>query len=204
MNKQTNKQPLGTSKKIILAFGLGFSALLLFVIVTAPTRPESTTINESSKEISMVGEKAPDFSLSDQNGNVVTLADYSGKSLIIFFTEGQMCYPSCWNQIASLGSNQKLNNDKVATVTVVTDTREMWDKPYQKMPEMLAETMLYDTTKKVANAYNVLYFPSSMHPGDLPGHTYVVIDANGFITNIKDDPQMGINDSWLEEKVNEL
>tara|TARA_B100001750_G_scaffold152332_1_gene122072 strand:+ start:57 stop:188 length:132 start_codon:yes stop_codon:yes gene_type:complete len=32
-----------------------------------------------------VGQKAPDFSLPDQNGNDVSLSDYSGKKVVLWF-----------------------------------------------------------------------------------------------------------------------
>ncbi len=204
MDDKKDKRRISNKRNWLLPLGLVLGALLLAVVVTSPKTPESTTFDKSSEEVSIIGQRAPDFSLLDQNGEAVTLADYSGKKLVLFFTEGQMCYPSCWNQIASLGNNPKLNNGDVATLTVVTDTRDMWDDPYQKKPEMLAERMVYDFSKVMSSAYDILYFPSSMHPGELPGHTYVVVDSDGVVRRIKDDPDMGINDSWLEEMVNQI
>ena len=32
-----------------------------------------------------VGQKAPDFSLPDQNGNDVSLSDFSGKKVVLWF-----------------------------------------------------------------------------------------------------------------------
>lgn len=32
-----------------------------------------------------VGKKAPDFKLSDEEGNVVRLSDFKGKRLVVFF-----------------------------------------------------------------------------------------------------------------------
>ena len=32
-----------------------------------------------------VGKKAPDFSLPDQNGNDVSLSDFSGKKVVLWF-----------------------------------------------------------------------------------------------------------------------
>ncbi len=204
MSEQTDEKQTRISKNWLLALGLAFGAVLLLFIVNSPTRPDSTTLDTSTKEFPMIGEKAPDFTLLDQEGSTVSLADYQGKNLVIFFNEGVMCYPSCWDQIASLGTNPKLNNDEVATLSMVIDTRDEWNGPYEKMPAMLTETMLFDTTKEVARAYDMLNFPSSMHPGDRPGHSYVVIDGDGVVRYIKDDPQMGINDPWLEEMVSQL
>lgn len=205
MSEQIEKPQTKTFKNWLLVLGLAFGAVLLIFVVNSPNRPDSTTLDASStEEFSMIGEKAPDFTLLDQDGATVSLTDYKGKNLVIFFNEGEMCYPSCWNQITSLGTNPKLNNDEVATLSMVIDTREQWNGPYEKMPEMLAETMLFDSTKEVSKAYDMLNFPSSMHPGDRPGHSYVVIDRAGVVRYIKDDPQMGINDPWLEEMVSQL
>jgi len=44
-----------------------------------------------------VGEPAPDFTLTSIDGETVRLSDYRGKNVVLFFNEGSMCYPVCWN-----------------------------------------------------------------------------------------------------------
>jgi peroxiredoxin Q/BCP len=51
-----------------------------------------------------VGEKAPDFSAKDQNGREVTLANYAGKRLVIYFYPKDNT-PGCTIQACNLRDN---------------------------------------------------------------------------------------------------
>src|SRR3989344_6244310 len=53
-----------------------------------------------------IGEQAPDFSLESIDGKTIKLSDYKGKNIVLFFTEGSMCYPSCWDQMSSFGNDE--------------------------------------------------------------------------------------------------
>lgn len=152
----------------------------------------------------LVGKPAPDFTLTEANGNQVSLASYRGRTTIVFFTEGLMCYPACWNQIAALGSDKDLNNGNVATVSIVNDMPNEWQMAVKKMPELGTEKMLFDTDKKVSAAYDMLYLASSMHRGERTGHTYVIIDKDGVVRDVWDDPQMGVRNAELKEKVSKI
>jgi hypothetical protein len=39
-----------------------------------------------------------------------------------------------------------------------------------------------------------------MHAGQLPGHSYVLIDKTGMVREVFDDPGMGINNDKIVEK----
>lgn len=54
-----------------------------------------------------VGTKAPDFSLSDQSGNTVSLSDYAGKNLIIVFYPKDQT-PGCTQQLCALRDDTEL------------------------------------------------------------------------------------------------
>jgi len=43
-----------------------------------------------------------------------------------------------------------------------------------------------------------------MHPGRLPGHTYVVVDTKGVVRFVKDDPSMGVNNDELASDLAQL
>jgi len=45
---------------------------------------------------------------------------------------------------------------------------------------------------------------SSMHRGQFPGHTYVLIDKQGIVRFIKDDVQMAVRNKELIAEVNKL
>ncbi len=143
-----------------------------------------------------VGQQAPDFTLTKQDGSKFKLSDYKNKTVILFFNEGAMCYPACWDQIASFGSDQRFNNEDVIAVSVVIDYKEKWDQIIRAQPKYGAGTILFDANTAVSRSYDVLNVPSSMHKGTNPGHTYFII-KNGIISYVMDDPNMALNNDKL-------
>ncbi len=52
-----------------------------------------------------VGDQAPDFALKNQNGDLVHLSDYRGKTVIVYFYPKAMT-PGCTTQACGLRDNQ--------------------------------------------------------------------------------------------------
>ena len=189
MNRNTWLVVIGSMVLIIL---LG----LLFV---------TTGDNSTSRGFdSWVGKQAPAFSLQDRNGKEVNLSDYRGKDVVLFFNEGVMCYPACWNQIAALGTDSELNNPKVATLSIVNDMPAEWRQVVDKMPEIGKEPVLFDSDSSVSKTYQVLNLPSSMHPGQKAGHTYFLVDVSGVIRWTLDDPQMAVRNKEILQQIKKL
>lgn len=147
-----------------------------------------------------VGQQAPDFTLTKQDGSKFKLSDYQDKTIVLFFNEGSMCYPQCWEQIASLGNDERFNTDDIISASIVIDTKEQWDKIIRSQPRYGAGNILFDSNKVVSDAYDVLNVPSSMHKGSYPGHTYIIV-KHGVITYILDDPKMALNNDVLASKL---
>lgn len=147
-----------------------------------------------------IGQKAPDFELESIDGTKFRLNDYRGKNIVLFFNEGARCYPACWDQIAQLGNDSRFNTENIAAFSIVTDTKNQWLNIVSKTPNMAKAKILFDTSRSVSKAYDVLYLNSPMHPGSLPGHTYLIIDKEGIIRYTLDDPNMAIaNDKLIKE-----
>ncbi len=147
-----------------------------------------------------IGQKAPDFELESIGGTNIKLSDYLGKNVVLFFNEGARCYPACWDQVAQLGEDPRFNTEDTVTFSIVTDTKNQWLNIVSKSPNMAKSKILFDTSRSVSKAYDVLYLNSPMHPGSLPGHTYLIIDKNGIIRYTLDDPNMAIaNDKLIKE-----
>ncbi len=72
------------------------------------------------------------------------------------------------------------------------------------MPELGDSTILLDLTKNVSKEYGALSLPSSMHKGQFPGHTYLIVDKEGVIRFIKDDPQMAVRNDELKVELEKL
>ena len=115
-----------------------------------------------------------------------------------------MCYPACWNQMAALGSDPKLNSDQVVSVSIVNDQAEEWMQAVDKMPELGKGTILLDTDKKISQMYDMLNLSSSMHKGGMPGHTYLILDEQGIVRYTLDDPQMGIQNEVLVTELTKI
>ena len=147
-----------------------------------------------------VGQKAPDFELESIDGTTVKLSDYLGKNIALFFNEGSMCYPACWNQMAELGNDPRFDTESIVALSIVTDPRSQWLDIVSKSTNLVKSKIIFDTSRSVSKAYDVLNLNSSMHPGSLPGHTYFIIDKEGTIRFTLDDPNMALaNDKLITE-----
>lgn len=162
---------------------------------------------DTSKAESLEGllnNPAPQFSLEDRDGNKYSSENLKGKNVVLFFNEGIMCYPACWGQMSSLGADSRFQGPDVVALSVVVDSKNDWISAIRKMPELEKATMVFDTQKSVSRAFNVLATPSSMHYGSLPGHTYVLIDKQGIVRFVYDDPRMAINNDLIFSEVQKL
>ncbi len=159
-----------------------------------------SSLADASVFSNLVSKSAPDFTLESYGGKRVSLNNLKGKNVVLFFSEGLMCYPACWNQIAAFGKDGRFNNENTIALTIVNDRKEEWKSAIDKMPELASAIVLFDTNRLVSKNYGVLSLPSSMHKGQLPGHSYVIIDKTGTIRFAKDDIQMTIaNDVLISE-----
>ena len=180
---------------------IGIIAILLIAGLTYRAYTQASSKIDFN---SAVGKQAPDFSLSDINGKTVTLSDYKGKNVVLFFNEGAMCYPSCWNQIAQLAEDSRFNNEDTVAFSIVVDTKDEWKRIMSQMPALSKASILFDTSKEVSTKYGVLAVPSSMHMGMMPGHTYIVVDKQGIIGYVFDDPSMGIRNDQIASEIEKL
>lgn len=152
----------------------------------------------------LIGQQAPDFALESYDGRKFVLSQLKGKTVVLFFSEGVMCYPACWDQIVAFGEDRRLNNESVVTLTIVNDKKDEWKQAVDEMPELGRAIVLLDTDRSVSRTYGVLSLPSSMHRGQLPGHTYLIVDSKGVIRYTKDDVQMAIRNGELVSAIAKL
>ena len=185
--------------------------IIIAVIITAsvayftlgtPKTPSHTS-SQPPQDVyaNLIGQPAPDFTLQSYNDTTVSLKSMRGKKLVLFFSEGIGCYPACWNQIAALGTDKELNNDQIATISIVPDAKEQWITATRRMPDLGKETLLLDSTFGVSQSYGMMNLESSMHKGVKPGHSYVIVDKNGIVRYTYDDPTMGIQNTLLKQEL---
>ena len=146
----------------------------------------------------------PQFSLRDRGGVEYSSENLKGKNVVLFFNEGLMCYPSCWNQIVALAQDKRFQNEDTVTLSVVTDNPNDWQRAVTKMPELGYAKVLFDSDRTVSRQLGMLTTNSSMHYGSLPGHSYILIDKQGIIRYVYDDPRMAINNNTVFDELQKL
>ena len=150
-----------------------------------------------------VGQKAPDFTLDDTEGNEVSLGSLSSRDVVLFFTEGFMCNP-CFTQLVALSADERLNNNETVSFSVVIGDQEKLHKILSNLPPLLPLKVLFDTDGNVSRLYDTVNLTSPMHKGLDNGHTYFVIDRQGVIRFAFDDPYMGVRNYLLATEIEKL
>lgn len=192
-----------TDKLIILIIAVISIAVLVGGVLLLNNGSSNSSISLTSLE-SLVGKPAPDFTLEDYNGKKITLSSFKGKNVVLFFSEGLMCYPACWDQIAAFGKDKEFQGKDTVALSIINDPRTDWKQAIDKMPELAPAKVLFDMNKFVSANYNTLSLPSSMHKGSLPGHTYVIVDKKGIIRYVYDDPTMAIRNQQILAEIKKL
>lgn len=196
---------MNTDKKIIIILVVITLLILVGGVFLLSNQSSSTNPTESAGTLNnLVGKPAPDFTLESYNGEKITLSSLKGKNVILFFNEGLACYPACWNQIAAFGTDKEFGNKNTVVLSIVNDRKDDWKGAVDKMPELAQATVLLDSDKKASESYNTLFLPSSMHKGQLSGHTYIIVDKDGIVRLVKDDPQMGTRNQELLTEISKF
>jgi len=129
------------------------------------------------------GDKAPDFSGIDQNGNTHTLNDYKGKKLVVFFYP-KADTPSCTNEACNLRDNySSLKAAGYELLGVSADSQKKQAKFAEKYK--LQFPLLADESHEVLNAFGV-WGPKKFMGREFDGihRTTFVIDENGVIEQV--------------------
>lgn len=100
-----------------------------------------------------VGDKAPEFSSKDQNGTPISLSDYSGKRVVIYFYPKDNT-PGCTTQACNLRDNyEAVQEERIVILGVSGDDEKAHVKFIKKFD--LPFTLLADTEKELINLYGV-------------------------------------------------
>ena len=133
-----------------------------------------------------VGDKAPNFSALDEQGNTISLSDYKGKKLIVFFYP-KANTPTCTVESCNLSDNYKMLTEKgyeVIGVSADSQKKQANFKKKFKFPYPL----IADEDKKVINAFGV-WGPKKFMGREFDGIHRItfVIDENGIIDKVIDN-----------------
>ena len=133
------------------------------------------------------GSKAPLFKAVDQNGKPISLADYKGKKVILYFYPKDDT-PTCTDQACNLRDNYAaLLKKGYSVIGVSTDSVKSHKKFEEK--HKLPFPLVSDEDKKIVDKYNLWGEKKIM------GHTYMgttrttfLIDEIGKIVKIIEKP----------------
>ncbi len=136
------------------------------------------------------GDKAPKFSASDQDGKTISLSDFSGKKLVLYFYPKDDT-PGCTAEACNLRDNYKMLLKKgYAVVGVSADEVKKHLKFIKKFS--LPFPLIADTEKELCTAYGVWGKKKFM------GREFMGIVRTTFIISEK-----GIIDEVIEKVDNE-
>lgn len=131
------------------------------------------------------GDKVPDFSVNNQDGEAVSLSDYKGKKLIVFFYP-KASTPGCTAEACNLTDNYKLLQDKgyeILGVSADSEKRQSNFKNKYNFPFPL----LADENKDVINAFGVWGLKKFMgREYDGIHRKTFLIDENGVVEHVID------------------
>ena len=100
-----------------------------------------------------VGDKAPDFKSKDQNGNAVSLKDFKGKKVILYFypeDDTPVCTVEACNFRDNFSMLKKKGYEIIGVSPNSVESHKKFEAKY-KLPFIL----LADEDKKIINAYGV-------------------------------------------------
>ncbi len=132
-----------------------------------------------------IGDKAPDFRVSNQDGEDTSLSDFSGKKLVLFFYPRDNT-PTCTKEACNLRDNyRELRAAGYEVLGISSDDKNSHNKFIDK--HQLPYHLLADTDKKMHQDYGT-WVEKSMYGRKYMGTARVtfVIDENGVITDIID------------------
>jgi peroxiredoxin len=127
----------------------------------------------SRPESSAAVHRAPAFTLPDTSGGQVSLSQYRGKNVVLYFSEGAGCQ-SCLVQMGEIERHARAFAARdVVVLPIVMNTR---DQITHDMAVNGVRTPFLLDDGTVSEEYGTL--GRGMHPG-LPGHSFVLIDKQG-------------------------
>ena len=147
------------------------------------------------------GAKAPDFTLCDQNGNNISLADFSGKTVILYFYPKDNT-PGCTRQACAFGdAYEEFRKKDIAVIGISKDSTESHRKFAEKYN--LPFILLADPELQVIKKYEVwqekkLYGKVSM--GVV--RTTFIINPDGSIAEIMRKVKPDTNAAEILKKLN--
>ena len=123
------------------------------------------------------GEKAPSFKAKDQNGNTISLQDFKGKKVVLYFYPEDDA-PTCTIEACNLRDNYTALQKKGLVVLGVSPDEEKKHKKFENKYD-LPFTLIADPTHTIIDKYGV------WGEKKLYGRTYMGLHRTTFLIDEK-------------------
>lgn len=127
-----------------------------------------------------VGDMAPDFTLTSQTGESVSLKDFQGKKSVVLYFYPKDDTPGCTAEACAFRDSYQVFKDAGAEVIGISSDTTQSHQQFVKKYD-LPFILLSDTENKVRQLYGV---PATLWI--LPGRVTYVIDQEGVVRHLFD------------------
>ena len=131
---------------------LVMTGAIIFTIYNALTKEQS--------EVLQVGDKAPDFTLTDLNGQSQQLSDYRGQGVFVNFW-GTWCKP-CEKEFPLMEKQYQNFKDQGVQILAVNIAQSDYEVKQYAEQKNLTFPIVIDKNKSVMEAYNIRPLPTTM------------------------------------------
>lgn len=159
---------------------LSIACILICLLASGSVKTEAKTMHFNTYHIMtnpIVGTSAPDFTGTDQHGKSISLSDFLGKTVVLYFYPKDDT-PGCTAQACNFRDNyEDLTAKDLVIIGVSTDS----EKSHKKFAEKykLPFSLIADIDQKIVTAYGVWQEKSFM------GNKYMGVQRSTFIINEK-------------------
>lgn len=150
----------------------------LIVLITIFGLSSINTIMAQHSKIK-VGDKIPNFTLNDQNGNPFSITDIIGKKAMVIYFYPKDDTPGCTKEACSFRDEFEIFKDLNAEVIGISSDNVASHKKFSEKYN-LPFTLLADINKKVRKSFGV---PKSLL-GLIPGRVTYIINKDGIVIYI--------------------
>ena len=149
------------------------------------------------------GDKAPVFKTKDQNGKPVSLKDFIGKKVVLYFYPEDDT-PTCTIQACNLRDNYSMLTQKGIVVLGVSPDNSKKHKKFEEKYD-IPFTLLVDEEKKIIDNYGI-WGEKNLYGRKYMGlhRTTFLIDEKGLIKKIFKKPKSKIHTQEILKAWDEL
>jgi peroxiredoxin len=151
---------------------------VLFVVFSRASSSSTAAADTYSVGQPGPGQPAPGFTLPATTGGTVSLSQFRGRTVLLYFQEGITCQ-ACWDQLVALDhSTAALRSAGVdQVVTITTDPVDLLAQKVRD--EKINTPVLSDKTVGVSHVYHANSY--GMMGTSRDGHSFVLVGPTGTI-----------------------